>query len=252
MGRKKLTDEEKEEKLQKKEEIKNNEKALKIKYTKIFNNNLYTYLQYWVKQKDENGNTHTKVDMYKSLGIGKTTFANYVSKDNIANLPKYEWLFSIKEYLDVPFAYLFGESKSLTVNDIDVSIKYGLTDKSLNILKNYQNGLNNFDNVCFLYVINSLIENTELTKQLGKILIDKLSHKIYYEKYLKLDEFKNSESMRFYDFKLFKLFNDIDSHFESLLNETQIPQELIKMAKRRPIMSEDKLKEYDKLLNEEK
>lgn len=251
MGRKKLTEEEKEERVQKKDEIKNNEKALKMKYTKKFNKNLYTYLQYWVKQKDKNGKKHTKVDMYKELGIGKTTFANYVSKDSIANLPKYEWLFSIKEYLDVPFAYLFGESKSLTVNDIDVSIKYGLTDKSLNILEKYQNKLDNFDNVCFLYVINSLIENTELIQKLGEMLIDKLSHKISYETQ-KLDGYNDIKYTRFYDIELFTIFNIIDGYFETALKETNIPQELIEMANKQATMRNDRLKIYDKSLNEEK
>lgn len=252
MGRNKMTEEEKKKQLKKKEDIIANEKSLKLEYTKKFNNNLYAYLQDWSKQKDKNGKKHTKDNMYNDLGINKSTFANYISKDSIGNLPKYEWLFSIKDYLDVPFSYLFGETKSITTKDIDVSVKYGLTDKSLATLKKYQSHLDNFDNVCYLYVINSLIENTELTKQLGKILIDKLSHKMNYEKYLKLEEFKNSESMQFYNFKLFKLFNSIDNHFETLLNDKQVPQELIEIAKQQPIMNEQRLKKYDKLLEEEK
>lgn len=104
-------------------------------YTDIFTTCLNNYLvKSYSKETDEKGKKNKYTDLYKNTGIPKTSFTNYQT----SRIPRYtETLIMIKDYLDLPFSYLFGETLTTNINesDIDISMAYGLNDKSMSNLK---------------------------------------------------------------------------------------------------------------------
>lgn len=116
--------------LKKKTELKQKYALQFTKHLKILVNNL--------KKKD----SKKLNQIYEDLDISRTAFNEYLNN----KLPKQiETIFLIKDYFDVPFSYLFGEMKSLERTELSATVNYGISAKSLNVLKDFTQTLQKED-----------------------------------------------------------------------------------------------------------
>lgn len=149
--------------------IREKEQELKKIYTKKFTCQLKKIMVSF-KGKEEKKFYN---QIYTDLNISKTAFHNYTTD----RLPKQmETIFLIKDYFNVPFSYLFGETNTLKEENINISTKIGLNDNSIKVLENITKKIqnndedkNNKENLK-LHIINALLANDNLLEILTNIL----------------------------------------------------------------------------------
>lgn len=130
-------------------------------YTEIFTKQLNKYVKEYVED-----NNITYKSIYNDSGIKKESFTNYTSN----RMPRYtETLVFIKDYFDLPFSYLFGETSATKIENIDVGLSLGLTDKSISKLRQ----LKDTNDDIKLLIINSIIENPKFVDGIIKIWKEK-------------------------------------------------------------------------------
>ena len=130
-------------------------------YTEIFTKQLNKYVKEYVED-----NNITYKSIYNDSGIKKESFTNYTSN----RMPRYtETLVFIKDYFNLPFSYLFGETSATKIENIDVGLSLGLTDKSISMLRQ----LKDTNDDIKLLIINSIIENPKFVDGIIKIWKEK-------------------------------------------------------------------------------
>ena len=147
---------------------KNKMKKSLDKYTSDFTTRLGDYVESYIK---ENNLKYT--DIYKDTGIAKSSFTNYVSD----RLPRYtNTLIFIKDYFNIPFSYLFKETDTKEIDNIDIGLAYGLDDSAIKKLKHLKKESendsldNNYKNTIKLFLINSIINDNDFLESFSRLV----------------------------------------------------------------------------------
>ncbi len=151
------------------------------KYTSDFTTRLGDYVERYIK---ENNLKYT--DIYKDTGIAKSSFTNYVSD----RLPRYtDTLIFIKDYFNIPFSYLFKETDAKEIDNIDIGLAYGLDDNAIKKLKQLKKESendsldNNYSNTIKLFLINSIINDTDFLESFSRLVPTLIGRKQIDEKF---------------------------------------------------------------------
>lgn len=135
--------------------------------------NLSEKIQLLRKEKGE-----TQKDLADILNIGVSTLKTY---ENINGLrkPDIDTLKKIKEHYDVTYEYLFdNECKNRANENIEIGKELGLSDKSINNIKNIEKK-DTFNKFVEYYDFSRLIEYFDLYYKINKILTYDLHLIIY-------------------------------------------------------------------------
>lgn len=166
---------------------KNNLKISMEEYTKAFNDNLSLYVKNYTKEKKEKYKT-----IYNDTGISKTGFTNYLTD----RLPRYtETLIMIKDYFELPFSYLFGETSTTSVDEanIDISMIFGLDDKAMASLKAIKSQINNGTDKekCNAYIkqllVNTLISDNDFLDSLVNLFSQLMQKELINDSYRNIE-----------------------------------------------------------------
>lgn len=128
------------------------------------------------KQEEYRQNNQKEItlqEIAKEIGIGRNTLSNYRNKDR---MPEEIELYKIKQYFNVPYSYLYGDTETSDLINIDFS-SLGLNDEALNRLKllqfQSQDLKNEYRDECIykLFLINMFINDTTLIDEMYHYLI---------------------------------------------------------------------------------
>ena len=154
-----------------------NEEILKTslsEYSNRFTNQLNDYIEnIYTKERKEDGTKKTKKDITKDTGISPTALTNYTTD----RLPKYtKTIIALRDYLDVPFSYLFKETPTIDINNIDIGMTYGLNDSSIAKLKKLKKESDNdsldtdYKATIKLFLINSIINDSDFLGMFSRLI----------------------------------------------------------------------------------
>ena len=172
-------------------------------------------------------------EMYKKIGIGKTTLQNY-KKDykSGGKLPRYDELIRIHDYFNVSYSYLFGESnlKSNNNANIDIGVKLGIDDKSLSILQDLKDKASketiddNFDAQTKLFLINSFIQDKKLLDSLVAYIPIILGRNILDKKYNGKPKYKSyTTDNSIYEMTKYAIISNSIKSLDALTTEENVP-----------------------------
>lgn len=211
-----------------KKSLVSNSEDLKNKYTDIFTRQLRDYISEYIKPESENDKKKKRKNIYTDLNITRTALINYETD----RLPKYELLFKIKEYFDLPFSYLFGETETTKLENLSNGYDLGLNDKSIEKLKNMKKDStsdsidNNYMNEIKLFVINSIINDKSFLDDFAFYLATVVGRK-QTNKDTKIKFFKAGQLEL--DYIKYNIFSNYVKYIESL-DENSLPPSIIKKA----------------------
>lgn len=97
----------------------------------------------------------TIVEIWKDTGISTGALSNYQNDKVAASITN---LRTLAEYFNVPSDYLLGLADNIKRENIDVSQKYGLTDRALECLEILSNPCANVPYTDLLRIVNTLLE----------------------------------------------------------------------------------------------
>ncbi len=108
-----------------------------------------------IEKGKKDGRELTQVDVSRDLGIHVSTIRSYESP-SLDMMPKVERLKKLKNYYNVSYEYLLGETsiKEFNLDMIFIQNETGLSEKSIKYLKT----LDKDDE--FITILNTLIEST--------------------------------------------------------------------------------------------
>lgn len=186
------------------------------------------------KEVDKKGYSIFENEMYKKMGIGKTTLQNYKKKcDGGGKMPKNAELVKIHDYFGVSYSYLLGESNlKLNNNDklIELGVKLGLDDNSINTLTDLKKKADsetiedNFESYIKLFLINSLIQDKKLLDSLVTYFSITLGRNIIDEKCKGNKQYSNfSTSDSIYDMTKYAIMTNWIKTIEELVQAKNVP-----------------------------
>lgn len=219
------------------------------KYTSDFTTRLGDYVERYIK---ENNLKYT--DIYKDTGIAKSSFTNYVSD----RLPRYtDTLIFIKDYFNVPFSYLFKETDTKEIDNIDIGLAYGLNDKSIEELKRLKKESendsldNNYSNTIKLFLINSIINDNDFLESFSHLVPTVIGRKQLDEKYKNASSYTPfSVDTKFIDYLKYSTYERYINYLNKLIDLEDVPKSItnnsIEIAKKYAGFRQEIIKDLEK------
>lgn len=225
----------KQKKIERKEHIKkaNLKKPLSY-YTNCFTHNLNDYVTgVYIKEQTEKEKKKKYKDIYNDTGISKSTFTNYITD----RLPKYtDTLIMIKDYFNVPFSYLFGETNVTNIDEIniDVGMAYGLNDGAIKVLKKLKKDVENdslefnYEATIKLFLINSIINSDDFLSGFSFLVPTLIGRKQIDDELKGVKGFIPFEHERnLFDLLKYKSFESYIKYLNKLIERQEVPKSIV-------------------------
>lgn len=205
-------------------------KELANEFSSIFSN----LIDDEIKVKREKGISFYEKDIVEKIGISPNSFRYYKNgntgedENSMTKIPDLVALYKIKNYFNVPYSYLLGETKVKEINNINLGISLGLDDLVINKLKKLKENENSNNSKMLLFIINSLIGNDKFILKFGQVLYSNMARK-----YSNLeDDFytynREPETLEYEKFQLSLLVSQV---IEEISNRDDIPSDIIECLK---------------------
>lgn len=204
-------------------------------YTSSFNRNLNDYVTgVYLKEITEKEKKKKYNDIYNDTGIPKSSFTNYTTD----RLPRYtETLIMIKDYFDVPFSYLFGETPTTSINEININVgmAYGLNDRSIYKLRKLKKESetdsleNNYEATIKLFLINSIINSSDFLYSFARLVPTLIGRKQLDEKFKGQKNYVPFAVNKDYiDYLKYSAYEQYIDYLNKLIERQQVPESIVK------------------------
>lgn len=204
-------------------------------YADKFTNRLNDYIEgVYTKERKEDGTKKTKKDITKDTGISQSAMLNYTTD----RLPRYtETIIMLKDYFDVSFSYLFGETPTTSIDsiNIDIGIAYGLNGSSLARLKKLKKESendsldSNYKATIKLFLINSIINDGDFLEMFSYLVPTLIGRKQLDEKlkgrraYVPFAVDKD-----FIDYLKYSAYEQYIEYINRLISLNRVPESIVK------------------------
>ena len=211
-----------------------NEEILKTslsEYSNRFTNQLNDYIEnIYTKERKEDGTKKTKKDITKDTGISPTALTNYTTD----RLPKYtKTIIALRDYFDVPFSYLFKETPTIDINNIDIGMTYGLNDSSIAKLKELKiksetdSTLTCYKSTIKLFLINSIINDDDFLDGFSFLLSALVAKKQLTDKYKgKKLYFYYKNNNDYVDYVKYNTYEKYLKYLNKLISQDIVPKSI--------------------------
>lgn len=193
-----------------------------------------------IQQQRKEGNLFFEHNIYEKMRISKVAFKNYKNgMDSNGNLkfPDAVAINKIKNYYNVPYSYLLGETNTKDYKNLSVGIKCGLDDESINKLLEYKKFADDRENensykfVFKLFLINSIIKNDDFLESLFNYLSIALGRNELNKKYssnLHYQKFNLDDNA--FGYAKFKIIEDWLKYINKIVDGVDVPLDVKKYS----------------------
>lgn len=204
-------------------------------YNAIFTTQLNDFVKdRYTNEKKDNGKKKLYKDIYNDTGIPKSSFTNYTTE----RIPRYtETLIMIKDYFNVPFSYLFGETPTTNIDEvnIDIGMTYGLNDNSIEKLKKLKKESendsldNNYKATIKLFLINSIINDNKFLESFSHLVPTLIGRKQLDDRFKDKSTYKPfSLDEDFINYLKYNAYEQYIEYLNELIRLNNVPESITK------------------------